>query len=72
MRSRSIDDYPPGAILCTVYVVRTRWLNAYDSSGALIDCGSTKRFGLFLRGVQQLVKPIECKGRQGIFTVEIP
>lgn len=67
----SMDAYFGGHIVCTAFVEDVGWLNRLHSKYALIDCTNTKRFGLFLTDVVRLEKPIPCKGRQGIFNVEI-
>lgn len=56
-----------GAINCTALVTEFRRLTAEDSPLALIECES-ERYGIVLRDVQP-IKPIPCKGRQGIFYV---
>ena len=60
-----------GAIICTVRVRGVDWLSNSDSKSALIDCGSVRRFGLFLDDVQT-IPMIGCKGKQGIWYYEIP
>jgi len=62
----------PGAVLCTAYVFGARWLDKSNSQAALCDCSSGDRYGLFLQDIQRLRAPFFCKGRQGIFNVEIP
>ena len=57
-----------GAVICTALVESFRKLTAEDSPLALIDCGSTERYGLILKDVET-VEAIPCKGRQGIFYV---
>jgi hypothetical protein len=61
-----------GAIICTAMVTDGRWLTAEDSPLALIDCGETKRHGLFLDDVQVLEEAIAMPGKQGIWYAEIP
>jgi hypothetical protein len=61
-----------GAIIATARVRAVRWLTAADSSAALIDCGTVHRFGLVLEEVRAIVPGIACKGRQGIFYVDVP
>lgn len=46
-------------------------LNGHDSHAALIDCAEGDRFGLRLAHARLLAKPIEVRGRQGIFEVPI-
>lgn len=55
-----------GAIVCTAFVEEHRKLTAKDSPLALIDCEVTERYGLILKDVQ-IIKPIPCKGKQGIW-----
>lgn len=65
--------YPRGQILCTAFVSEHRPLNAFDSYDAMIDCsGSPTRYGLFLKDVLPIGGPIFCRGRQGIWTANIP
>lgn len=59
-----------GAIICTAIVSEARWLNPVYAPAALIECRSP-RFGIFLEGIEKLEIPIPCKGRQGIFEVNI-
>ena len=63
-----------GYILGTATVEATGWLNktaTIYSKQALIDCQSTDRFGLWLTQVQPFAKPIEAKGKQGIWYSEL-
>jgi hypothetical protein len=55
-----------GAIIGTVCVVEARELTAKDSKGALIDCGSVKRHGLYL-AYPKVIEAIPAKGKQGIW-----
>lgn len=67
----AMDSFFGGRIVCTAYVYDFKPLNRLHSKSALIDCANTKRYGLFLKDVTRLEKPIYCKGHQGIFNVEI-
>ncbi len=60
-----------GAVICTAFVYRVGWLNSSHSKRACIDCGEINRFGLFLKDVKPLTKPIYIKGRQGPFNIDI-
>lgn len=62
-----VNNYVGGCLICTVFVEDARPLTAADEAGALIECTSTKRFGLFLQDVRKLAEPIEMKGGRGIF-----
>ena len=55
-----------GAIIGTVCVVDARELTADDSKRALIDCGNTKRHGLYL-AYPKIIEAIPAKGKQGIW-----
>lgn len=55
-----------GAIICTAFVKEFRELTAEDSQFALIDCGTTKRFGLVLDDIQT-IEAIPARGKQGIW-----
>lgn len=59
--------YLGGCLVCTAFVADARPLTAEDEAGALIECTSTKRFGLFLEKVRKLAEPIEMTGGRGIF-----
>jgi hypothetical protein len=59
-----------GVIICTAYVAAHRELDSSHSKAALIDCGGTRRWGLFLTDVQ-VVKAFPVKGKQGIWSVEL-
>jgi hypothetical protein len=64
--------WPRGAVIGTVFVLDFRTLFADNSRQALIDCGETLRYGMFLSGARELKRPIATRGFQGIFTVSIP
>ena len=57
------------AVICTAMVSSYGRLTPTESKWALIEC-VTPRFGLWLRDVELLDLPIQCKGRQGIFYVQ--
>jgi hypothetical protein len=65
-------SYRAGVISCTALVKEFRELTDADSPRALIDCGSVKRYGLFLEDVKPLKEEYVCKGRQGIWYEQIP
>lgn len=66
-RATTMDHYGVfGKILCSAVVTEHRALTVLDSPPALIDCGTTKRYGLFLSELQVII-PIPAKGRQGIW-----
>lgn len=65
-------SYSAGVISCTGFVKEFRALTGEDSPRALIDCGSVKRFGLFLEDIQPLKEEYVCRGRQGIWYEQIP
>lgn len=60
-----------GGIIGTVRVERFASLSGADSKAALIDCEFTQRFGLFLKDPILFGSMVICRGRQGIFEVEI-
>jgi len=60
-----------GFILGSAFVERVDWLKEWHSKLALIDCGSVKRFGLFLNNARPLLEPIEEKGEQGIWYYDL-
>ena len=55
-----------GAIICTAWVKRFDVLSAKDSARSLIDCGSVRRYGLFLTEIMT-IPLIAAKGKQGIW-----
>ncbi len=61
-----------GVLLCTVFVVRHRQLTSADSAGALINCGTTQRFGLDLLDPVIFSEPIAERGLEGIWTTRVP
>ncbi len=60
-----------GYVHGVVEVMAHRKLTAGDSNRALIYCGVGNRFGLELGHSRLLRKPIEIRGRQGIFNIEL-
>lgn len=60
----------PGRVIGSVFFDRCNWCRIEDEPGALIEC-TTLRFGHFLKHPHR-IEPFEAKGRQGIFTVELP
>lgn len=62
-----------GHVVCVARVVGARWLLNEESRDALIDCGSTRRFGLILEDVVKLPTCAEtvATGRQGLFSIPI-
>ena len=61
------DEIINGFILGSAFIRDYRILQASDSKAALIDCGSTERFGLFLEDIERWVFPIPEKGEMGIW-----
>lgn len=61
----------PGHVICTALVSAHRPLAPDDAPGALIECRSVPRFGLFLTELQ-LVQPFPASGAQGIWRVKLP
>jgi hypothetical protein len=61
------DEVVNGVILGSAFVKDFMELSDRDSKGALIDCGTVKRFGLFLDHVNRFEKPIPVKGEMGIW-----
>lgn len=59
-----------GAVICTAMCVETRELTKADEQGALIECESVQRHGLFFQDVQ-IIEAIPMKGKQGIWYAEI-
>jgi hypothetical protein len=53
-------------IICTAWVKRFDVLSAKDSARSLIDCGSVRRYGLFLTEIMT-IPLIAAKGKQGIW-----
>jgi len=66
-----LNDLPRSAILGTVFVKEHRLLHDADSAAALINCHTTKRFGLVLSMPRQFTTPIKASGHQGIWMFDI-
>lgn len=62
--------YPQGVIIGTARVHVVVPCSEDDAPFALIEC-KTPRVGLFLTDITEFVPPIPCKGRQGIFNVQL-
>lgn len=60
-----------GYILGSAYVEAVGWLDDSHSKKALIDCGSTRRYGLFLDGIKPLDYPLPVKGQMGIWYYDL-
>lgn len=60
-----------GHILGSVYVHDFKQLNDSHSKDSLIDCGSVKRFGLFLSNVQKFYVPIPAIGEMGVWYYDV-
>lgn len=63
--------YPTGAILGYATVDHVQALIDKHSEAALIDCGSTLRYGLFLSNIVPFEKPIAAKGGMGIWYFDL-
>lgn len=61
------DEMINGFILGSAYVEDFDILTAEESKGALIDCGTVKRYGLFLSNIKKFETPIPIKGEMGIW-----
>lgn len=61
------EETPNGVILGSVYVDDFRQLNQRHSKDSLIECESTRRFGLFLRDIKIFDEPIPERGSVGIW-----
>jgi len=57
-----------GAVICTAFIEQHKMCDESESRSALIDCGSTLRYGLILSNVE-IIEAIPCKGKQGIFYI---
>lgn len=64
------EDVINGCILGSVFVKSFGKLNDKHSKDALIDCGNTERFGLYLKDVQPIV-PIIVSGGMGIWYFDL-
>lgn len=65
------DDFVNGFILGQAFVKDCRILNSSHSNKALIDCGNTIRYGLFLTDVLPYAQPIPVKGDMGIWYYDL-
>lgn len=65
------DEVVNGCILGSAFVYDFMALTDHDSKGALIDCGTVERYGLFLESVNKFEKPIPAKGEMGIWYYDI-
>lgn len=61
------DEVINGCILGSVHVYDFMALTDHDSKGALIDCGTVERFGLFLDQINKFKESIPVKGEMGIW-----
>ncbi len=61
------DEVINGCLLGTAYVDDFKLLNDQYSKEALIDCGTVKRYGLFLKNIVKFEKAIPVKGEVGIW-----
>jgi len=68
---RAQESKVRGVILCTILAYYWAPLKATHSQRALIDCGYTLRYGLFLKN-PKFINPISCDGSQGIWYYDIP
>ena len=59
-----------GYINCTAFVSDFRVCKDEDSQKALVDCGRTKRYGLFLTEIEMYLGPLNIyKGHRGIWYI---
>lgn len=65
------DEIINGYILGSAFVQKVGWLNESHSKLSLIDCKSTRRFGLFLEDIKPFDKPIPCQGEMGIWYYDL-
>lgn len=61
------DEIVNGCIIGECLVQDFGKLNNSHSKHALIDCGSTERWGLFLNEIMMIDKPIPVQGEMGIW-----
>lgn len=59
-------------VLGLVKVVSVRALGVGDAHGALIECATVQRFGLFMSEVRAFPRAYDVPGHQGIWTASIP
>lgn len=69
--SEAPEEMINGYIIGAATVLMFHELNDSHSKDALIDCGSVKRYGLFLDNVQHFYDPIPVKGSMGIWYFDI-
>lgn len=70
-RQITLNEYPQGAIIGSVFVDAGGWLCSDDSAGALIDCHHAYgRYGLFLMEPKEFA-PIPEKGSMGIWYYDL-
>lgn len=65
------DEVVNGFILGSAFVKLSRPLEGFHSKPSLIDCGTVKRFGLFLTDVERLNEPIKESGEVGIWYYDL-
>lgn len=65
------DEVVNGYILGAVHVSDFALLNDSHSKASLIDCGSIKRYGLFLTNIQKFDDPIKESGSMGIWYYDL-
>lgn len=65
------DEMINGYILGKATVDAFGKLGDEHSKQALIDCGSTTRYGLFLTNIEKFPTPILCKGEMGIWYYDL-
>lgn len=61
------DEVVNGFLLGKVFVKSFGKLSSIHSQKALIDCGNTERFGLYLSEIEKFKDPIPVKGEMGIW-----
>lgn len=65
------DEMINGYILGSAFVYSFRKLNDNDSQKALINCGNTVRYGLFLNDIKKFKEPIKVSGEIGIWYYDL-
>jgi hypothetical protein len=65
------DEIVNGYILGSAFVYDFKLLDSSHSKDALIDCGNTTRYGLFLKDVVKFDEPIPVKGEMGIWYYDL-
>lgn len=65
------EEMVNGYILGSVFVKAFGKCSSIHSKEALIDCGNTERFGLYLSQVEKFETPIACKGEMGIWYYDL-